>query len=140
MSNVSLRRFEKIIVHAGRKTRVGFAAQGVRRTRGDRRALEATIGFEGPYIPGEGIAIHFRHIAVPSEGVTAPAFIQGVDYSDQLWFWSFGYPAVMVTDTSFMRNPHYHQPTDTPDTLDYLRMAAVAKGLASTIVDLISAP
>lgn len=80
------------------------------------------------------------HATIPSEGVTAPAFIQGVDYSDQLWFWALGYPAVMVTDTSFMRNPHYHKPTDTPNTLDYVRMAAVVSGLSSTIADLIRAP
>ena len=75
------------------------------------------------------------HATIPSEGVAVPAFIQGVDYSDQLWFWSFGYPAVMVTDTSFMRNPHYHKPSDTPETLDYVRMGAVVKGLSSTIAD-----
>ena len=35
----------------------------------------------------------------------------------------------MVTDTAFFRNPNYHAPTDTPDTLDYERLAAVTEGL-----------
>lgn len=35
----------------------------------------------------------------------------------------------MLTDTSFLRNPHYHLPTDTPDTLDYPRMAEVTVGV-----------
>lgn len=102
------------------------------------------VGFVGNLASREltqQVVGRFRtHATIPSEGVTAPAFIQGVDYSDQLWFWAFGYPAVMVTDTSFMRNPHYHKPTDTPDTLDYVRMAAVVKGLSSTIADLTGIP
>jgi hypothetical protein len=39
----------------------------------------------------------------------------------------------MVTDTSFFRNPHYHQPTDTPDTLDYLFLARVTLGVAAAV-------
>jgi Zn-dependent M28 family amino/carboxypeptidase len=39
--------------------------------------------------------------------------------SDHLPFWKCGIPAVMWTDTAEFRNPHYHQPTDTPETLDY---------------------
>ena len=39
----------------------------------------------------------------------------------------------MVTDTAFYRNPHYHAPTDLPDTLDYGRMAKVVEGLAAAL-------
>jgi hypothetical protein len=73
---------------------------------------------------------------IASEGIAAPAWIPGVDFSDQQWFWHFGWPAVMVTDTSFMRNPHYHMETDTPETLDYARMAAVVEGLLPVIATL----
>ena len=38
--------------------------------------------------------------------------------SDHSPFWDAGYPALMITDTSFLRNPHYHEPTDTIDTLN----------------------
>lgn len=73
------------------------------------------------------------HAAIASEGVSAPAFIPGIDFSDQLWFWHFGFPAVMVTDTSFMRYAHYHKPTDTPEKLDYTRMGMVVEALGHVI-------
>jgi len=53
--------------------------------------------------------------------------------SDHGPFWDQGYPALMVTDTSFLRNPHYHQPTDTADTLDYPALARVTAGLSRAI-------
>lgn len=45
--------------------------------------------------------------------------------SDNASFWSEGYPSVMITDTAFLRNPHYHRASDTDETLDYTFMAAV---------------
>ena len=45
--------------------------------------------------------------------------------SDNASFWSESYPSVMITDTAFLRNPHYHRGSDTHDTLDYAFMAAV---------------
>ena len=53
--------------------------------------------------------------------------------SDHAPFWEVGIPAVMWTDTSEFRNPHYHQPSDTPDTLDYEFMAEVAKLLVEVV-------
>ena len=72
----------------------------------------------------------------PIEGVSAPGFIPGINWSDHWSFWKEGYPAVMITDTAHMRSPHYHQSTDLPDTLDYEKMAAVVDGLKGAIVDL----
>jgi len=54
--------------------------------------------------------------------------------SDHAPFWEKGIPAVMWTDTSEFRNPNYHQPTDTPETLDYEFMAEVGKLLAAVVV------
>ncbi|HEY5900388.1 MAG TPA: M28 family peptidase [Burkholderiales bacterium] len=80
---------------------------------------------------------YFRQSArFPSEGLAGPARIEGVTRSDH---WSFrvqGYQAIMVTDTAFNRYPHYHQATDTPEKLDYLRMARVTLGLAAVIKEL----
>jgi hypothetical protein len=45
--------------------------------------------------------------------------------SDHLNYWKFGYPAVMINDTAFIRNPNYHQLSDTIDTLDFEKMAEV---------------
>ncbi|MBI1624114.1 M28 family peptidase [Comamonas suwonensis] len=67
--------------------------------------------------------------------LNAPRFVHGVDFSDHLNYWRLGYPAVMVTDTSFMRNPHYHQRTDTWERLDYTRMAQVVRMLAAVALD-----
>ena len=67
--------------------------------------------------------------------LNSPRFVQGVDFSDHLNYWRLGYPAIMVTDTSFMRNPHYHQSTDTWDRLDYQRMAQVVRMLAAVALD-----
>ena len=36
----------------------------------------------------------------------------------------------MITDTAYYRNPNYHTPRDTPDTLDYPAMAQLVKSLA----------
>ncbi len=75
----------------------------------------------------------------PSEAVAAPGFVQGVDYSDHWSFAQVGVPAVMVTDTAFLRNARYHEPTDTAETLDYERMARVAEGLAGVVEGLAGA-
>ena len=75
------------------------------------------------------IATFRRHAAFPSEGVAAPALIPGVDWSDHASFWEQGYPALMVTDTAPYRYPHYHSAADTPDKLDYERLARVVTGL-----------
>jgi hypothetical protein len=54
--------------------------------------------------------------------------------SDHIPFWKAGVPAIMWTDTSEFRNPHYHQPSDTPDTLDYEFLRTVSQILIATIL------
>lgn len=65
----------------------------------------------------------------PVHSINAPAFVPGIDRSDHKNFWAAGYPAAMVTDTAEFRNANYHTANDTPDTLDYARMAQVVSGL-----------
>ncbi|HZM46463.1 MAG TPA: M28 family peptidase [Burkholderiales bacterium] len=84
----------------------------------------------------EAIASFRRHAALPSEGVAAPAFIPGVDWSDHWSFWQEGYPALMVTDTAPYRYPHYHTAQDTPDKVNYEALARVVKGLEGMLRDL----
>lgn len=69
----------------------------------------------------------------PSEGAALTALVPRVTSSDHWSFWKMGYPALMVTDTAPYRYPHYHQPTDTPDKLDYERMARVVEGLEGVV-------
>lgn len=72
---------------------------------------------------------HMRAAAIGVESLKAPAMLPGVDFSDHRNYWTFGYPAVMITDTAFYRNPHYHMPTDTIGTLDFEKMKEVVKGV-----------
>lgn len=53
--------------------------------------------------------------------------------SDQSPFWDIGVAAMMMTDTAWLRSPHYHKPTDTADTLDVQFMADITTGLASLL-------
>lgn len=69
----------------------------------------------------------------PSEGAALTALVPRVTSSDHWSFWKVGYPALMVTDTAPYRYPHYHKPTDTPDRLDYERMARVVEGLEGVV-------
>jgi len=78
------------------------------------------------------VATFRTHAQFPSDGVAAPAFIPGVDWSDHGSFWDAGYPALMVTDTAPYRYPHYHTAQDTPDKVDYERLARVVRGLERT--------
>jgi hypothetical protein len=73
---------------------------------------------------------------LPVSSINAPALVPGVDFSDHLNFWKRGWDAVMITDTAFYRNPNYHQLSDTPETLDYERMAHVVTGVYAAIIDL----
>jgi len=73
-----------------------------------------------------------QHAAIGCESLIAPPGLQGVDFSDHRNYWDLGIEAVMVTDTAFYRNPHYHKRTDRPDTLDYDKMAEVVQGLAAS--------
>jgi len=74
------------------------------------------------------------HTKFPIESFVGPSFITGIDFSDHWSFWKDGYPAVMITDTAFYRNPHYHSNTDIWEKLDYESMAEVIKGLRGALI------
>jgi hypothetical protein len=73
---------------------------------------------------------------LPAHSINAPAFVPGVDFSDQLNYWHAGYNAVMITDTAFYRNRNYHTAQDTEEKLDYKRMAMVVEGVYAAVIDL----
>jgi hypothetical protein len=56
--------------------------------------------------------------------------------SDHASFWDAGLPALMITDTAFFRNPNYHLPSDTIDTLDLTFMAELVKSLELALSEL----
>ena len=76
------------------------------------------------------LARAFRQVTdFPLEHVATFSSVPGVAWSDHLSFWRQNYKALMVTDTAFYRYPFYHSPHDTPEKLDYLRLAQVSEGL-----------
>jgi Zn-dependent M28 family amino/carboxypeptidase len=64
-------------------------------------------------------------LTVPAGGFILPS----VRLSDHSSFWHRGYKAVMVTDTAFYRNPHYHRTSDTMEKLDYDFMSELVESL-----------
>ena len=82
------------------------------------------------------IAAFRQHVKFPSEGLAAPAWIPGVDWSDHWSFWEEGYAAVMVTDTAPFRYPYYHDREDTPDKICFSCLARVTGGLINVVKSL----
>lgn len=74
-----------------------------------------------------------RSTKFPSEGTAAPGWITGIGWSDHWSFWREGYKAIMITDTAFFRYEHYHTLQDTPDKIDYDRLARVTGGLVQVV-------
>lgn len=70
------------------------------------------------------------------ESLSAPGFIPPLFLSDHSSFWKAGYPALMVTDTAFLRNPHYHKESDTPETLNYAFLATVVSAVFAAVQSL----
>jgi len=78
-----------------------------------------------------------KNAQFPSEGGALPGVLSGVGWSDHWSFWQYGYPAIMVSDTLPYRYQHYHQPSDTPDKVDYDRMTRVVDGMKHVIAELV---
>jgi Zn-dependent M28 family amino/carboxypeptidase len=70
-----------------------------------------------------------KNSSFPVESINTVSLVPGVDFSDHRSFWKCGYPAFMITDTAFFRNPHYHAASDLPRFLDDERMAELVLGL-----------
>ena len=81
----------------------------------------------------------FRHLSceLPTVRLNIP-FSHGTDLylSDHRNYAPRNIPAIMVTDTAMLRNPHYHEPTDTPATLNYYAMDHILRGLTALIREL----
>lgn len=74
--------------------------------------------------------------SVRTKKFTGTPPLAGIDLSDHLNYWQFGFSALMLTDTSFFRNNNYHEPTDKMETLDINRMAKVIDGVFSALTTL----
>ena len=124
--------------------------QGAGLTKQPRPAIQAPtvgdfLGLVGTY----GSRRLLDHVLTTADGHAVP--VQGLDppdvplemigrishhllRSDHSPFWRAGLPALMWTDTAEFRNPHYHRPTDTPETLDYEFLAGVTRLLVHAVL------
>lgn len=83
------------------------------------------------------VARHMKEASsIGIQSFAAPNLIPAISLSDHRSYWQCGYPAVMINNTAFYRNPHYHQSTDTIDTLNFDKMAEVVKGVYWAIVNM----
>lgn len=90
---------------------------------GNSRSSELTRSMEKAFRRNPELPV--VTLTVPLNGWIVPA----IRLSDHSSFWNEGYRAVMVTDSAFYRNPHYHLSSDTMDTLDFRRLAELVQSL-----------
>ena len=95
------------------------------------------VGNEKSRALSEGFVAAMKTVAgLPVESLVVPGNGEAIPptrLSDHSPFWDLGYPALMITDTSWFRNPHYHQATDTIETLDLDFMTHVTEGVARAV-------
>jgi Zn-dependent M28 family amino/carboxypeptidase len=86
------------------------------------------------------VAQSLRQIdGLPVETLSLPgngAFVPAARLSDHAPFWDLGFSALLITDTAFLRNPHYHRASDTLDSLDISFMAKVCEGVIRDVLAL----
>ncbi len=99
-----------------------LAVVGNEASKGLTRAVEQTMR---AYVP-------MVQLVVPGQGEILP----DTRRSDHVAFWEQGFSAVMLTDTANFRNPHYHQSSDTLETLNLDFMSQIANGVAATAIQL----
>ena len=88
------------------------------------------VGNENSKLIAEKVTAGLKSFcAVPALCLIANPAVPGVDLSDHAPFWNAGYRAIMITDTAFYRNHHYHEPSDTIDTLNFEYFSEVVSGL-----------
>ncbi len=101
----------------------------------------AVIGNEGSKKLLERVCQSFRTGVpqLPLEFLIVPGHGEGMDevrLSDHSPFWDHEVPALMITDTGFLRNPNYHLSSDRIETLNFEFMQQVAVGVYHSVVAL----
>lgn len=91
--------------------------------------------FNGNF-PGQFKELAFQNNSLPTKSLKAPSFFGGIDLSDHLNYWKFGYSAVMITNTAFYRNKNYHTSKDVLARLDIPKMGLVIDGVFRSIAEL----
>ncbi|WP_090247601.1 M28 family peptidase [Lishizhenia tianjinensis] len=76
-----------------------------------------------------------RKAKVRTKRFKGPESLVGIAFSDHRNYWHFNIPALMITDTAFFRNKHYHQSTDVMENLDFHRMSLVINAVYEMLTD-----
>lgn len=109
---------------------------GLYPTKGD---FIAFVGMhESAKLIRRAVGIFRRECQFPSIGAGLPSIVPMVGASDHWAFWCMGYPSLMITDTAPFRYPHYHLRSDTPDKIDFAKMARVVEGIGKVTDDLVN--
>lgn len=98
---------------------------------GNERSVELVDGFTR-MIERQRIDLPHLSLIVPGNGEILPDSRR----SDHASFWDEGFRAIMVTDTTNFRNPHYHQSSDTLDTLNLDFAAMVCGATAGLLIEM----
>lgn len=108
-----------------------FPLRGMHRLYSDRADFITVVGRFGDFGATRRLKAAMAGASdLPVHSINAPPLlVQGVDFSDHLSYWAQDYPALMISDTAFLRSHTYHQASDTYDKLDYARMAKVVQGV-----------
>lgn len=97
---------------------------GLAANRRSQRFLEVVAGAMRSV---EGLPV--ETMVLPGNGWLFPE----ARLSDHAPFWDAGFPALLVTDTAFFRNPHYHQSGDRVETLDLDFLTRVTQGIVALV-------
>lgn len=109
---------------------LGFAT-GEPRLAGDRGDELFVVGYPGTeQVVDVLLAAAARWSPGRLRGLAAPVPVPEVGRSDHSSFHRRGVPAVMATDGAEFRNPHYHRPTETAETLSPEFLAGSTASLA----------
>ncbi len=99
---------------------------GVIANRRSRNLMERFCSIAHEYVP-ELTVVSYK---APFSGYIIPE----TRFSDHASFWSYGYPALMLTDTAMFRNPHYHTHHDRHETLNFEFISNVARAVISAVI------
>ena len=99
----------------------------------DGNFIAAVSNFQSRHMAAQYCTAMQHRKKLDCQRLVAPEFITGVDFSDHLNYWQMDMPAIMITDTAFFRNKHYHTAQDTIEKLNLGKMAEVVNGLVKIL-------
>jgi Zn-dependent M28 family amino/carboxypeptidase len=103
----------------------------------DKGNFIAIVGNNHSHPLGSVLADKMKETSLVKTRIIIPnSPIHGIDLSDHSSFWRYNYPAIMITDTAFYRNPHYHENSDTIEKLNFRYFTRLVFSLADALKQL----